>query len=271
MRELRRLPQPGWMRVVTGLRLTRLVRFLRRDTRFVPAAERVSEDDGLRMLVLAHDARRGGFRLDRLPARRSVLIEDLAFNAFLVVANRALRQIAGAVGSALDPDLLERCAATEKAFDELWDDEAGQYFSRDARSDELISEPTVATFVPLWAGVASPEQTDRLCALLRDPDVYWPEHPVPSVPLDAPGFDALRYWKGPTWVNLNWTIIQGLVASGRSDLADELRDRTVALVSQAGFAEYFSPLDGTGLGADDFSWTAALTLDLIPSERPRVD
>ncbi len=42
----------------------------------------------------------------------------------------------------------------------------------------------------------------------------------------------------------------------------ELRRRTLALVDEHGFAEYFSPLTGDGHGAPDFSWTAALAIDL---------
>ena len=45
--------------------------------------------------------------------------------------------------------------------------------------------------------------------------------------------------------------------------------RTLELVDRSGFAEYFSPLTGTGYGAPDFSWTAALTIDLLaPSHSP---
>jgi hypothetical protein len=35
------------------------------------------------------------------------------------------------------------------------------------------------------------------------------------------------------------------------------------MVGEAGFYEYFSPFDGSGKGAPNFSWTAALTIDLI--------
>jgi glycogen debranching enzyme len=105
-----------------------------------------------------------------------------------------------------------------------------------------------------------------LLALLQDPARFWPFAPVPSVPLDAPEFDPTRYWKGPTWVNTSWAVLQGLRAHGRADLADDLRARTIDLVARAGPCEYFSPIDGEGLGAEDFSWTAALTLDLLRDE-----
>ena len=51
--------------------------------------------------------------------------------------------------------------------------------------------------------------------------------------------------------------------SDATDVAGELRRRTLDLVHRSGPAEYFSALDGRGFGAHDFSWTAALTVDLF--------
>ncbi len=266
MRRLRRMPEPWWMRLVLRWHLARGVRFLRRDTRFAPADERPSDNDGLRMLVLAHRAKRHGFELARMPPEESVLIEDLAFNALLVVSNRALVQIAGELGRAIDPELEARFARTEAALDELWDERAGQYYSRNAVTDRLIKVPTVATLLPLWATVPSPARAARLTALLREPSGFWPRYPVPSVPTDAPEFDADRYWKGPTWVNTNWMIIEALRSCGESALSEDLRRRTLDLVDRNGCAEYFSALTGQAFGAPDFSWTAALALVLLAGE-----
>jgi len=261
-RQMANMWEPWWLRLTLALHIARIVRFLRRDTQLVPAGERTSDDDGFRMLILANRAKRRGFELLRMVAQRSVLIEDLAFNALLVVSNRALVQIAHELGSAIDPELERNFGATAAALDELWDEPSGQYYSRDAVTGSLIEIPTIATFLPLWAGVASPAQANRLVARLREPG-FWPRFPVPSVPTDAAQFEANRYWKGPTWVNINWAIVQGLRAYGHGDLAEELGARTVGLVDQMGFAEYFSALTGAAFGADDFSWTAALTLDLL--------
>ena len=71
-------------------------------------------------------------------------------------------------------------------------------------------------------------------ALLTDTDAFWPDHPVPSVPIDAPQFRPVRYWKGPTWVNTNWMLVEALRANDRADLAEELRTRTLAMVERAG-------------------------------------
>ncbi|MGH9025693.1 MAG: amylo-alpha-1,6-glucosidase [Acidimicrobiia bacterium] len=263
MRALARMPQPPWMRLVSTLRLAGVVRFFRRDTKYIPANERASDDDGLRMLVLARRIRRFDCEFRRLPTETTVQIEDVAFNSFLVVANQALTRMAAVLGETIDPELARRFTATESALEELWDEETGQYYSRDAVSGELLAVPTVATFLPLWTGVPGEERQARLLALVQEPSPYWPRYPVPSVATDADAFDEDRYWDGPTWINTNWAIIEGLEHINATGAANELRRRTIDLVDRSGFAEYFSPLDGEGFGAEDFSWSAALTLDLV--------
>jgi glycogen debranching enzyme len=263
MESLREMWEPWWLRLVFRWHLARLVRFFRRDTRFAPAAQRTSDDDGLRMLVLVRRAKRRGFDLAKMPPERSVLIEDLAFNAFLAVANRDLTQIAAVIGETIEPELAECFARTERALDELWDPETGQYYSRNAVTGELVTRSTVATFLPLWSGVTSPDQQARLAARLAAPSGFWPAHPVPSVPTDASEFEPDRYWKGPTWINMNWAVIEGLLRVGRADLAEALRQSNLDLLEHGGLAEYFSAITGEGFGAEEFSWTAALALDLL--------
>ncbi|NBW29331.1 glycoside hydrolase, partial [bacterium] len=74
-----------------------------------------------------------------------------------------------------------------------------------------------------------------------------------------------RYWQGPTWINTNWLIIEGLKNYGFDKEANELKEKTLKLVNKSGIYEYFDPLNGTPLGSNNFSWTAALAIDLINS------
>jgi hypothetical protein len=263
MRALQRMPMPWWLRVASALRLARILRRLRYDTRHLPALERPSDDDGLRMLALAVLAKKHQFDLHRLPPKRSVQIEDLAFNALLMVANHALEEIAAELGQDLPGELLTSFRSAEEALETLWDEERGQYFSRDAVTGALIKMPTIATFFPLWSRTLPASRVEQLVRRLRDPSQYWPAHPVPSVPLNAAQFEEARYWKGPTWVNANWIIIEGLLAYGETELAASLRETSLELVDVAGCYEYFAPVTGQGHGANDFSWTAALTIDLL--------
>ena len=263
MHQLRRMPAPWWLRIVLRYRLSRFVRFFRTDTRFAPPAERPTAADGLRMLVLARRAKRYGFELRRMPPEESVLIEDLAFNALLTGANRSLEALAGELDHPIEPELTASFRATERALEDLWDEESGEYYPRNTVTGKLVKLPTVATFLPLISGALPSERVPQLVALLQDPDRYWTKFPIPSVPTDSRQFDDDRYWKGPTWINTNWLVIQGLRRCGEDAVADELRRRTLELVGQEGFAEYFSALNGVGHGADPFSWTAALVLELL--------
>jgi len=254
---------PLWLRAAERVHLSRLLRSLRYDTRLLPASERASDDEGLRMLALAVHTKHYDFELRRIPRDdRVVLHEDLAFNSLLVVANAALARMADEHARVLPDGLVASTARTRVALETLWDDASGTYCSRDAVSARLVRSPTIATFLPLWAGTPDDGRVARLLASLQTAHGSWPAFPVPSVPLDAAAYQETRYWKGPTWVNTNWAIVQGLRAQGADALADELRARTLAMVHDHGFAEYFSARTGEPHGARDFSWTAALTIDL---------
>ncbi len=254
MRALEAMRMPWWVRAAEQLHLAALLRSLRYDTRQLPASERASDDDGLRMLALAIHLAHHDFDLARLPRDdRAVLVEDLAFNAFFAAANQSLRALID-VGE-LDPLI----RAQAEALELLWHAPTHEYCSRHAVTHEPMSDRTIATFLPL---LTTGTHVQELVVRLQDPAAYWSAYPVPSVPLEARHFQDHRYWAGPTWVNTNWAIVEALHRRDHVDLADDLRDRTLALVDQHGFAEYFSPTDGTGHGAPEFSWTAALTIDL---------
>lgn len=269
MAALRRMPMPIWLRTAERLHLARLLRSLRYDTRLLPESERASDDDGLRMLALAVHAKRFGFELRRMPHRdHDALVEDLAFNAMLAAANASLARMTTELGEVLPSELVDSMAQTRVALETLWHEPTGQYRSRHAVTQAPLMNPSVAAFLPLWAGTPSHDRAQRLTELLAQPDAFWPEYPVPSVPVRAAAYQEARYWKGPTWVNMNWAIIEGLRSAGAAgiagatELADRLRDRTLELVGTSGFSEYFSALTGAGYGADEFSWTAALAIDL---------
>jgi hypothetical protein len=62
------------------------------------------------------------------------------------------------------------------------------------------------------------------------------------------------------WINTNWLLAQ--VPELRAAAAAEI----AALIDAAGFREYYDPMTGEGLGARDFTWSAALALDLFGAE-----
>jgi dienelactone hydrolase len=86
---------------------------------------------------------------------------------------------------------------------------------------------------------------------------------VPSYDLLGEAFEPHRYWRGPAWFNTSWLLDRGLRLHGERGRADALRRAILHTADASGFAEYVSPYSGDACGATGFSWTAALTLDLL--------
>ena len=74
---------------------------------------------------------------------------------------------------------------------------------------------------------------------------------LPSHDLSAVSFDHLRYWRGPVWAIMNYMAASGMAEQGLTAEGARIRADTVRLIVENGFAEYFSPSDGTPCGGRD--------------------
>jgi glycogen debranching enzyme len=238
-------------------------RIERADRRHLHAEERPTDIDYDRYLSIVSQLRRHGYRPPSLEDSPFVYV-DLCFNAILAVAEADLAWLWMELGEAGDRagDAAERIRAALAA---RWDDEAAVY-----AGDEGVTG-TVADVFPLYAGVPDEQQSRRLFAeALWSPHHYGPSAEAPwavtSAAKSSAAFDSRRYWRGPVWVNINWFLIRGLERVGLNAEAQDLQRLTLELVERSGFSEYYEPSTGEPLGSDSFSWSAALTLDLL--EKP---
>jgi neutral trehalase len=254
---------PVWVRGIQKLHLVWFIELFRRDTISIPLDERFDTVEALALFDVQRRLRRKNYEIDKILDHSLFTIEDLAFNAIFIRANTHLLAIAKTLGITLEPWLKERIKKSRESFDGLWDEETQQYYSRDFITHHLLRQPSVATLLPLYAGCIDKERAHHLVRMLESDQQYGPAYPVPSVPLNSPDFTPLRYWQGPTWLNINWLIIDGLKRNGFKDHADALSELSLELVEKSGFAEYFDPITGQPLGIKDFSWTAALAIDLL--------
>jgi neutral trehalase len=207
--------------------------------------------------------RRKGYDIARILDHSLFTIEDLSFNSILIRANQHLRDIAKSIREEIPDELDASIKKTEKAFDQLWDDLSQQYYSRDFVTHKWLRESSIATLLPLYAGHISKERAERLVKLIENPHQFATKFPLPSVPRTSAYFDPKRYWQGPTWINTNWLVIDGLRRYGYDDHADVLAEMTLELIRTHGCHEYFDPMDGSPLGVENFSWSAALAIDLL--------
>ena len=194
-------------------------------------------------------------------------------NTYLCLQQEALSKIARVIGAEEDAAMWARRAdeIVERMMDVLWDEEAGLFWAR--RAGQRIEVRTPFNLFPLLTGRLSPAVADRLVAHLAAPREFWSRYPVPTVALNDPKFDAWQMWRGPTWVNVNYLLIEGLARAGYAELAQELRRRTLELIAgQDDIYEYYHPVTGENppKAASIFGWSAAVYIDLaIQASRER--
>jgi hypothetical protein len=254
---------PGWIRFIERAHLEGIISFFRRDRHYIPPGQRLTTIETLAMFAAQRRLRRKRYDSFAILDHSLFSIEDLTYNCILARANQRLTEIAAYVHATLPDDLTNQISLTPTALEKLWDEATKQYYSRDFITHRLLMQPTIATLMPLYAGTITPERAAQLVRLLENDRKFGPAFPVPSVPLDSQQFEPQRYWQGPSWVNMNWLIIDGLRRYGFTDHAAALTETTLEMVRMSGMAEYFDPLTAEPLGAHNFSWTAALTLDLL--------
>jgi hypothetical protein len=254
---------PIWIRIVSALHLEPIINKIRSDTKFVHPSERLSTVEALALFSVQRRLRRKNYDTERVLTHSLFAIEDATFNAIFIRANQHLLDIAKFIRKEIPTDLIKKIENSNKAFEQLWDPFSSQYYSREFITHKLIKIPSIATLMPLYSGSITKERAAKLVKLLEDEHQFGTNFPVPTVPLNSEWFQAHRYWQGPVWINTNWLIIDGLERYGYHKHAATLREATIELVEKSGFYEYFSPIDGSPAGIANFSWTAALTIDLL--------
>ena len=115
-----------------------------------------------------------------------------------------------------------------KINENMWCEEDGLYYDVLFNGD-FTRVATPASFWPMLAGICSKEQADKMVKVLLDENRFWTKMPVPSMPKDSEFYD-IDMWRGCSWLNINYFIYLGLVRYGYTDVAEELRKRTLDTV-----------------------------------------
>ena len=229
--------------------------YTRRDLGHVDAAMRPPKSFYDRMVYLMDFNRAQGFDPQAILAACPYQVQDIGIIAILQRASIDLVALCAEFGlQAHAQELRVHIQNTHRAVQALWSTRWQQYVSRDVRTGQLLEVPTSAGLLAAYAGFANDIGPTVQEWLAETP---WG---LPSTRSTWPGFEPLRYWRGPVWQHMNMLIAKGLEERAASDLAAVVRARSAQLLEQAGFHEYFDPIAGTGLGGQKFSWTAATYL-----------
>ncbi|HEY5845155.1 MAG TPA: hypothetical protein VIT42_00030 [Microlunatus sp.] len=184
---------------------------------------------------------------------RRFVVCPAAFNAYVAFNARELAMVTG------DPALRRDADELAQLIDELlWDAETNLWADRPAVGGNGQSHriPISDGAMPL---LVSADQDHALRALgtLEDPRVFGgtPFGPT-NVAQDHPSYDPSAYWRGAAWPNMSYLLWLAARRWESADLAHQIARNTVAGAEASGWAEYWNPHTGEGLGAAPQSWTA---------------
>ncbi|MDR6884164.1 MGH1-like glycoside hydrolase domain-containing protein [Bacillus sp. 3255] len=169
---------------------------------------------------------------------------------------------------------------------QLWDEEDGFYYDlgMDGRKSKVKA---VSGFMPLLLEDIHEARTERLLAMLHNPQHFGTGLPIPSTAVSESAYST-DMWRGPVWISTNYLVIRGLRKQGKEEEASKLAERTIAAVQfwyerHGVIFEYFDAEDKRPPSAccrkgpplqqydirrkidpiRDFHWSAALTACLL--------
>ncbi len=196
-------------------------------------------------------------------------VESPDLNSYLCLQMDTMAKIADAIGETAEAQHWRDEAETiaRKMIEILWDEEAGLFWA--THNGKRIKVRTPFNLFPLITGRMPEEINRRLVEHLTNPQEFWPRFPIPTVALDDPKYNPEQMWRGPTWVNVNYLVIEGLEHAGYMEIAHELRVRTLEMIRlQPDIYEYYEPQTGANppKAAAIFGWSSAVYIDLALNE-----
>lgn len=180
-------------------------------------------------------------------------------NSFAVLDARSMKTLAELVlertapGSLKADEIRRDIAVFDRRANEvtrliqtvLWDAKTGYFFDYDTKRKQLQKIPTMASFYPLIAGAATPDQWAALRKHLVNPREFNTPIPIPTVARNSKWFEK-DCWRGPVWVNTAYLVIKGVDAYNDHALAQDFSRRLINGVFETWrrtgqFVEYYDP------------------------------
>jgi hypothetical protein len=201
-------------------------------------------------------------------------------NAFLVLELRTLAAMARALGKNKEATAwLAQADGLAAAINQwLLEPETRTYQDRHVESGAFTGLITLASVIPVYAGIAPPDAARRLCReYLLSPEHFLTTLPFSVVdrahptfrpggflhaPPTAPGSLVQQsYWRGRTWIHADLWYLGCLWRNGFRREADDLAGRILTAVGRSeGINECYDSLTGFGNGHAEFMWSAAAVL-----------
>jgi hypothetical protein len=182
---------------------------------------------------------------------RRFVAAPAAFNAF---AGHAAIELAALTGSVT---WRRRAAEVGEVTDgELWDERQGMWVDKAiVGGGESVAIPTLDGLFGALV-TSDEERANRALGQALDPGLFHAEFGLRFLPRTHPRYRPDQYWRGAAWPQLNYMLGQAARRWKNDDLYRRIADMSMRAALRSGFAEYWNPETGDGLGAIPQGWAA---------------
>ena len=250
---------PIWDEPMNNVKIEKNIKYKRADNKVVNPDYRPQDIDYDRYVTIKNNLRKIKYNPKKVYKSSFFNVVDVGFNSIFLKANKDLVTLLDTFGLYKN-GIKKYIKLTEKNFLKLYDKKREVFFSKDIKNNKKIYIPSVTNYFVLFADLKNHQVNNKLIKNLRkhnSKEKYF----FSSIKPNHKSFEEKRYWRGPVWINCNWFIYKGLKNKDKF-FSDKIKNKTIKILEKKGFFEYYSCKNGKPMGARNFSWSAALYLDL---------
>ncbi len=251
---------PLWDTPMSKIKIDSNLSYKRKDNKIIKASQRPLKIDYDRYVTIKNHLKEMNYDPKKLYFKSKFNVVDVGFNSLFLRALKDLDFLLDQIDK--KSSLLKKyIILNEKKLIKLFNSKKMIFKNKDLKNNIIINIPSVTNYFMLFADLKDKSVNRGLIKSLKK---YCKDEKYlfPSISSSHKSFEERRYWRGPVWVNCNWIIYQGLKNKDKK-FAEIIRKKTINLVEKKNFREYYSSKSGLGMGAKNFSWSAALYLDFI--------
>lgn len=196
--------------------------------------------------------------------------ENICLNSFLYAEKNILSEMATILGNKdLSASLSEEAQKVKEYIQtKMFDPETGFFYDIRIGSGDFIRVMGAECWLPLWAGVATPEQAKKVMEKMKDPARFNSTLPLGTLDVSHPKLRPTRgYWRGPVWVDQVYFGIVGLRNYGYDEEADYFTEKFIenaqGLTTDGPIHENYNPLTGETLNCPNFGWSSAVIIKML--------
>ena len=249
-----------WDEPMNKVKIEKNIQYKRADNKVINPEHRPLNIDYDRYVTIKNDLRKKKYDPKKIFKTSLFNVVDIGFNSIFLKSNKDLIILLKKFN--LDSStIINYVKVTEKNILKYFDKKKQTFFCFDLRNKKKIFIPSITNYLILYADIKNSKINDILIKNLKKHNLK-EKYFFSSIKPNHKSFEEKRYWRGPVWINCNWFIHKGLMNKDEK-YSNKIKERTIRLVEKKGFHEYYSCKNGKPMGANNFSWSAALYLDLI--------